>query len=162
MYCPSCGNEIPVELKYCNRCGANLTFTQQSLTTVVATPVRLIVPSIFLFLTIVGGLGIIFGAATQFAELHVNGAAIAWMVLFSTATLLGCTGLFIRFLTKMMTIQREIGAPPQPARQPSIEQRPNVQQHLPPPRFEPVPSVTENTTRTFTPIYTEPADRGTR
>ena len=34
--------------------------------------------------------------------------------------------------------------------------------HLPPPRMEPVPSVTENTTRTFSPIYREPADRGTR
>jgi hypothetical protein len=161
MYCPSCGNEIPVELKYCNRCGANLTFTQQSLTTVVAPPVRLIIPSIFLFLTIVGGLGVIFGAATEFARQGVAGAAIAWMVLFSTATLLGCIGLFIRFVTKMMTMNREIGVS-QPVRQPSIEQRPTPQQHLPPPRFEPVPSVTENTTRTFTPIYTEPADRGTR
>jgi hypothetical protein len=161
MYCPSCGNEISVELKYCNRCGANLTFTQQSLPVVVAPPARLIVPSIFLFLTIVGGLGIIFGGATEFARQGMPPVAIVWMVLFSTAMLLGCTALFLRFLTKMMTMHRQIDAP-QPARQPSIEQRANVQQHLPPPRFEPVPSVTENTTRTFSPIYTEPVDRGTR
>jgi zinc ribbon protein len=161
MYCPSCGNEIPAGLNYCNRCGANLSFTQQAITTVVNPPVRLIVPSIFLFLTIVGGLGVVFGAATEFARQGLHPAAIVWMVLFSTATLLGCVGLFIRFMTKMMMMQRGIDAP-QPVRQPSIEQRPNMQQHLPPPRFEPVASVTENTTRTFAPIYTEPADRGTQ
>jgi hypothetical protein len=25
MYCPSCGAEYTIELKYCNRCGANLS-----------------------------------------------------------------------------------------------------------------------------------------
>jgi len=37
-------------------------------------------------------------------------------------------------------------------------ERPPAQQL--PPRMEPVGSVTENTTRTFSPIYREPSDRG--
>ena len=36
MYCPTCGNEISVELKYCNRCGANLTLPATSAPVVLA------------------------------------------------------------------------------------------------------------------------------
>ena len=157
MYCPTCGNEITVELKYCNRCGANLMLPAMSAPTVMA-PVKLGLPSIVLGATILGGLGIIFGGATEFAKLGVHPAAIVWMVLFSAAALFGCAGLMIRFFTRMLTLQREIPAaqPPRPV----MNDR-QTMHHLPP-RMEPVPSVTENTTRTFSPIYREPADRGTR
>jgi len=40
MYCPSCGSEIAVELKYCNRCGANLALTTNTQVVSVA-PVKL-------------------------------------------------------------------------------------------------------------------------
>ena len=158
MYCPTCGNEISAELKYCNRCGANLTLPA-SVAPMMLAPVRLTVPSIVLGITILGGLGVIFGAASDFARQGLHPAAIVWMVLFSSATLFGCTGLLIRFLTKMMTLGREL-APPQLQSRPAFTDRPTVP-HLPP-RMEPVPSVTENTTRTFSPVYREPADRGTR
>lgn len=158
MYCPTCGNEISVELKYCNRCGANLTLPATTMPVAMA-PVKLTVPSIVLGLTILGGLGVIFGAATQFAELHLHPAAIVWMVLFSAATLFGCTGLMIRFFTNMLTLHREVPVAQQPRS--AINDRQSMQ-NLPPARMEPVPSVTENTTRTFAPIYREPVDRGTR
>ena len=158
MYCPTCGNEITVELKYCNRCGANLTLPATSAPMVLA-PVKLTIPSIVLGITILGGLGVIFGAASDFARQGLHPAAIVWIVLFSAATLFACVGLLIRFLTKMMTLGREL-APPQQQPRPAFTDRPPVH-HLPP-RMEPVPSVTENTTRTFTPVYRESADRGTR
>lgn len=161
MYCPSCGNEITVELKYCNRCGANLTTTALQTTTVVSQPVKLALPSIVLGATIVAGLGIIFGGATRFAELGVHPAAIAWIVLFSTATLVACTALMIRFWTKLMSIQREMLVAHPQTQQPPLSVGPSHVQQLPP-RLEPVPSVTENTTRTFSPIYRDPSDRGTR
>ena len=156
MYCPSCGNDIAVELKYCNRCGANLSVpVPGSSTTVVAPPVKLTLPSIVMGLTIIAGLGIIFASASQFALVGVHPFAIVWMVLFGAATLFGCTALMIRFWTKLLTLQRETieAAPTRPT---FFEKQPV--QHLPP-RLEPVPSVTENTTRTFTPIYREPSDR---
>ncbi len=159
MYCPTCGNEITVELKYCNRCGANLTLPAMT-TPVAMAPIRLTVPSIVLGITILGGLGVIFGSATEFARQGLHPAAIVWMVLFSAATLFGCTGLLIRFLTKMLTLQREFPVA-QPQRPAAINDR-QTMHHLPPSRMEPVPSVTENTTRTFSPVYREPADRGTR
>jgi hypothetical protein len=129
---------------------------------VAMAPVKLTVPSIVLGLTVLGGLGVIFGAATEFARQGLHPAAIVWMVLFSAATLFGCTGLMIRFFTNMMTMSQRISAG-QPSRQPTFTTNDRqTAHHLPPPRMEPMPSVTENTTRTFSPVYREPADRGTR
>ena len=154
MYCPSCGSEITVELKYCNRCGANLNWPAPTQIAPLV-PIRLTVPSIVLGLTVIIGLGIIFGGATTFAERGVHPAAIVWCVLFSVAALFGCVGLMIRFWTKLMSMQREI-APPVQMRStfPERSAPPSL-----PPRMEPVGSVTENTTRTFAPIYSEPPDR---
>ena len=158
MYCPSCGNEITVELKYCNRCGANLSLPTAPQLVSVA-PVRLAIPSIVLGVTIVAGLGIVIGGVGELARQGVSPVALVWMALFAVATLFGCTGLLIRFLTRLITLQREVIAT-QPQPKTSLPSRPPIQQL--PPRYEPVPSVTENTTRTFSPAYKEAADRGTR
>lgn len=156
MYCPTCGNEITVELKYCNRCGANLALPPSSLPTPVTAPVSLTAPTIVIGLTITVGLGIIFGGVTGLAELHVHPAAITWIILFSMATLFGCSALLIRFWSKMVGLKRQTSAPQQNVR-PAFERA--TPQQLPP-RFEPVPSVTEHTTRTFSPAYREPSERG--
>jgi len=158
MYCPSCGSEITVELKYCNRCGANLMLPAANAPTMMAAPrVRLAVPSIVLGLTITGGLGIIVSGALELARVGVNPAAIVWIVFLSMATLFGCNALLIRFWTKLITLQRDTFTS-EPVRR-SVVEKPRAQQL--PPRLESVPSVTENTTRTFSPIYREPSDRGT-
>ena len=157
MYCPSCGSEITVELKYCNRCGANLGWPTP-IQGAPLVPIKLTVPSLVLGLTVIIGLGIIFGGATSFAERGVHPAAIVWIVLFSVAALFGCVGLMIRFWTKLMTLQREIA--PLPQMRPTFADRtapPSL-----PPRMEPDGSVTENTTRTFAPIYSDPPDRSAR
>jgi hypothetical protein len=160
MYCPSCGNEITVELKYCNRCGANLSLTPPIYpATTTATPVRLTLPSIVLGLTITIGLGIIFSTARELAELQLNWAAITWMVIFGLATLFGCTALLLRFWSKMLSSSREAPQPLQSVR--SAVQISGPQQPLPP-HFEPVPSVTEHTTRTFSRAYRESSDPGAR
>src|SRR6185503_1593711 len=154
MYCPTCGNEINVELKYCNRCGANLSLPAMAAPVAMA-PVKLTVPSIVLGLTILGGRRMIYRKTTEFARQGLHPAAIVWMVLFSAATLFGCTGLMIRFFTKMLTMPQGIsaGQTSRPATITINDRQPA--HHLPPPRMEPVPSVTENTTRTFSPVYRE-------
>ena len=156
MYCPSCGSEITVELKYCSRCGANLSLTPTSYPPLVATPIKFLAPMVVMGLTITGGLGIIFAGATELAQLHVHPAAITWMVLFSLAMLFGSTALLLRFWSKMFASNREAQQPPliRPA-----TQLPVPQQHLPP-RFEPVPSITEHTTRTFSRAYRESSEPG--
>ncbi len=159
MFCPSCGNEISVELKYCNRCGAHLMIGSQNYPQPVTKPIKLSVPAIVLGLTVTGGIGIIFGGATELARMQLHPAAIAWIVIFSMATLFGCTGLMLRFLLKVLSFNRESY---QPEKQlPPPMQIPAPRQQFPP-RLEPMPSVTEHTTRTFSPAYRERPEPGAR
>ncbi|HVQ40510.1 MAG TPA: zinc ribbon domain-containing protein [Pyrinomonadaceae bacterium] len=160
MYCPSCGSEIAVELKYCNRCGASLSLTPVSYPLAAVNPPKLIAPTIVMGATIVVGLGIIFGGAKELAQLNIHPAALAWMVIFGVATLFGCTALLLRFWIKMFAYSSGAHQPQQSFR--PGEQLPVTQQHLPPPRFEPVPSVTEHTTRTLAPAYRQSPDPGSR
>lgn len=159
MYCPSCGTEIAVELKYCNRCGANLSLPTTNTQMVAISPVKLTIPSIVLGLTIVLGLGITIAGVGQMALVGVPAVALVWMVLFAVATLFGCAALMIRFWTKLITLQRESINVSQPARM-AVAEKPQFQQL--PPRMDHFPSVTEGTTRTFSPAYTDAADRGTK
>lgn len=155
MYCPSCGNEITVELKYCNRCGANLTLTYSNVPSLVAAPVKLTAPTIVLGLTIVVGLGIIFEGAKELAEMHLHPAAITWMVLFSMLTLFGSTAMLLRFWSRTLNLPRQ-DQPKQPNFQSTAP--PTFTPHQLPHRYDPASSVTEHTTRTFTPIYREPSE----
>lgn len=159
MYCPSCGSEITVELKYCNRCGANLSLTTSGNAAPMTTPIKLTIPSVVLGLTITGGLAIIFGGASELAQIQVHPAAITWIVIFSLATLFGCTALLLRFWSKVISLNRETQPRPH-------YERPAVQRTVPyqqlPPRLEPSASVTEHTTRTFSPAYREGSDPGAR
>lgn len=159
MYCPSCGSEIAVELKYCNRCGANLSLASAGNSALMPTPIKLTLPTIVLGLTITGGLGIIIGGATELARMQVHPAAITWMVIFSMATLFGCTALLLRFWSKMLSMNREIQQQPHYVR-PAMQTTKEHQQI--PPRLEPMPSITEHTTRTFSPAYRESSEPGAR
>ena len=164
MYCPSCGYEISVELKYCNRCGANLATVPESYPSApIVKPTKLGLPSVVLGLTITIGFGLIISGATELASRNVHPAAIAWMVIFSMATLFGCTALMIRFWLKVLAMNREVYQPPNQIRHPvqTPAQLPPPRQQFQP-RLEPMPSVTEHTTRTFSPAYREGSDPGGR
>ncbi|HEV7473569.1 MAG TPA: zinc ribbon domain-containing protein, partial [Pyrinomonadaceae bacterium] len=159
MFCPSCGSEISVELKYCNRCGANLSAMPVPYAAPPLKPIRLTLPAIVLGLTVTGGIGIILSSVVELARMQVHPAYITWMVIFSMATLFGCTALILRLWLKVFSLNRE-------SYQPQIQSRPPVQIPPPlqqfPPRLEAVPSVTEHTTRTFSPVYREGSDPAAR
>lgn len=161
MYCPSCGTEISVELKYCNRCGANLSVIPPTHPATVMKPMKLSFPAIVLGLTVTGGIGVIFSGATELAQRQLHPAAITWMVIFSMATLFGCTALILRFWLKVFSMNRESYQP-----QNQIQFRQPMQMPVPSQQFSPhlesVPSVTEHTTRTFSPAYREGPDPGVR
>jgi hypothetical protein len=158
MFCPTCGNEITVELKYCNRCGANLTLPTTTGVTAIA-PIKLTMPSVVLAITIVSGLGIVFAGASQLAILGMHPVAVIWLTLFGTAALFGCIAMMIRFWLRVIALQRETLVAQPLVRQPPQIDKPLAQSQLPP-RFEGISSVTENTTRTFSPVYGEQFDRG--
>lgn len=161
MYCPSCGSEISGERKYCNRCGANLSVIPPDSPAPVGKPMKLSFPAIVLGLTVVCGMGIIFGGASELARIHLHPFAITWIVIFSMATLFGCTALILRFWLKVLSMNRDSHQP-----QNQNQLRPSMQTPLPrqqfPPRLEPMPSVTEHTTRTFSPAYRESSDPDAR
>ena len=161
MYCPSCGNDISVGLKYCNRCGANLSLIPLDYPAPVTKPIKLTFPAIIMGLTITIGIGIIFGGSSELARMQVHPAAIAWIVIASMATLFGCTALMLRFWLKVLTMNRESYRPVAQNQLRPPAQTPVSHQQLPP-RFESMPSVTEHTTRTFSPAYREKSDPGSR
>jgi len=158
MYCPSCGNQNVVELNYCNRCGANLTQPTVSTPTVMTEPPKLVLPSIVLGITILGGLSIIINGAIALAMRGVVSVAIVFMVLGAVATLFGCTSLMIRFWTNLLMLSRGVSTPQFP--RPTAVDRTAIPQPFA--RMDAIPSVTENTTRTFSPVYTPPQEREPR
>jgi hypothetical protein len=161
MYCPSCGNQNLVELNYCNRCGANLALPTAPMQTVITEPPKLVVPSVVLGMTILGGLSIIIKGAIELALQGVAPVAIVFMVLAAVATLFGCTSLMIRFWTNLLTHSRENSAQP-PRHFPT--ERPAIPPAVPPtfPRMDAIPSVTENTTRTLSAVYPQPSEKERR
>jgi len=125
--------------------------------TVITDPPKLVVPSIVLGVTILSGLSIIIKGAIALALQGVAPVAIVFMVLAAVATLFGCTSLMIRFWTNLLTQSRHSSAQ-------LPRQVPNERAAMPPtfPRPDEIPSVTENTTRTLSPVYTQPPERERR
>jgi hypothetical protein len=147
MYCSSCGTEVTKELNYCNRCGANLNST----TSDSEQPVRVVGngPIWAMAFMVVIGLGIIFATVSDLARKEFHPAALTWIVLGSLAMLFGVVSLFLRYWSQMAGISQQTERPAR-RRKPNLSEPRPAQ--LPPSRIEPVPSVTENTTRTFEPI----------
>lgn len=144
MYCPSCGTEVTKELNYCNRCGANLNPAAN----MVEQPVRLISmngPFWAMALMVICGLGIIFSGMSNLARQGLHPVALTWLGIGSLATLISALLLFMRQLSRLS------GQPQAERSVKSKKAEKDVMRpaQLPPTRIEPVPSVTENTTRTL-------------
>lgn len=149
MYCSTCGAEVPVELNFCNRCGANLNAVSQ--TPAPIAPLSFNKLALITAMMLILGLGIIFAAADKMMERGLSGVAIVWMTLFGLATLFGVSAMFLRLWSKVSGIAAQPQRPPQPNRQQSVYEPPRAAQL--PPRPLGFGSVTENTTRTFDPVY---------
>jgi hypothetical protein len=132
----------------------------------VVKPVKLGLPAIVLGLTITIGIGVIISGGADLARMQVHPAFITWIVIFSLLTLFGCTALMLRFLMKVLSMNREVHQQNQVRPQvqmptPAATQMAGARQQFQP-RLEPVPSVTEHTTRTFSPAYREGSDPAAR
>ncbi len=157
MFCPSCGTES-IGLNFCNRCGANLAapVAPPQLAPINLTKPILIFGLVILFLTLGGFAGIISGTI----EMVQNGAGgvSPAIPIFGMPTLLTIDILLIRQLSKLISAalspERRQMAASQPQFYPDPRlARPNTA------RLEPAPSVTENTTRFFDPVYRDPRER---
>ena len=149
MYCSSCGVAVTPGLSYCNFCGEKLS-TAKSNSTIKSPEVRpetLVGAMVFAFVFGLGAITVLMGVMK--AVLHFDYGPIVAFTLLSFLIMLSLEGVFIRLL-----LRRKRGAEEasdtlllkgQATREPDAAQT----RVLP----EPMPSVTEHTTRAFDPIY---------
>lgn len=148
MYCQICGSAINPQTKYCNRCGTQLAPVEQKSLEKTPSEKRLDEYLDGLFWISVFGLAFIIGGGvllkkTGFTDLFVIGYAILSSIVF-----------LINFgfsLWGALSIMRS-------SKDGKLTMQPGRETHeLSPPQGEPVMmparSVTENTTRSFEPVY---------
>ncbi|HXG92266.1 MAG TPA: zinc ribbon domain-containing protein [Blastocatellia bacterium] len=166
MYCPHCGSDSAPGLKYCKRCGANLAAQSQEGGD-YTPPVKLTSALWALALATVaiclGGLGIVISSAYDLARPIFSNemrsgdptpVAIT-MIVFGSVTVLGVIFMLIKLFARIAGITE----PPRESSQKikSVVSAPPVAQIAAPPAV--MPSVTENTTRSFEQVYREPRER---
>ena len=159
MFCPSCGTES-TGLKYCNRCGANLT-APAAAPVVQFAPISLTKPiliiSALVAMITLGGFGGIVSGTIEMVERGAGSVSPA-LPIFGLPCILVIDILLIRQLSKL------IGAALSPNRVQAPQPLPPMQtdaRYIPPTttaRLESAPSVTENTTRFFEETYRPPAE----
>ncbi len=161
MFCPSCGAEYTIELKYCNRCGANLSTDlamQLQIVPAGLTKPAVILGAIVTFLTL-GGFGLLIGGSIELSRTaRLDPDNIAAIVVVGMLAILTMDILLIRLLTKIINASLSSTTLKQPRRSstlanPSPMQLPQAATG----RLQEVPSVTEGTTRFFEPAYREPS-----
>lgn len=149
MYCSACGTPLAPGLSYCNRCGMSLKEHTQSKPNSVAAYLTAIT------ITAVAGLGLMLGGAIALkngAQFHEDLIGIFMFMIFSIVGIVEI--LLCRQLSRLTSNseKRQIATPPQPAAMPAEFRAPQPRT-LP----EPIPSVTENTTRTLEYSRNEPS-----
>ena len=161
MYCPSCGTEYTIELKYCNRCGANLGSgleQQPQINPVNVTKPALVIGAIMIILTL-AGFGLVIGGAIELSHnaRYVPGS-IGAIVLIGMLSILTIDIFLVRQLSKLISAALSSSTPTQP-RRPNVLANPSLVPlpQSPTARLQGVPSVTEGTTRFFEPAYREPS-----
>ena len=155
MYCSSCGSAVPQGLNYCNRCGAKVNESK------VATsdkPSEAFPESLVwaIVAVLIAGIGVIIGLMAVMKEVvRFDLPIILAITIVSFALLLTIESVLIwmllssRRMAKKLLDNERLRDYQQPR-----QAEPRV---LPEARVlaEPVPSVTEHTTRAFEPIYSE-------
>lgn len=138
MYCANCGTQLVQGLSYCNRCGFNLRErTEQNNRSLYA---------FLIAITLIGvtGMGILIGGAvTLKTEAGLSSDLVGVFMLFTFLIVSVIEVMLFRNLSRL-TSSKEKQMPSLP---PPVHQDLRLPQHST--LGEPVPSVTENTTRTL-------------
>lgn len=165
MFCPSCGTEYAIELKYCNRCGANLSSDLEAESPVAPVSVvkpALVIGTVMTILTIMGFGMLIAGAVELSHNPRIDTDSITAIMIVGMLTILTMDVFLVRLLSRI------IGASLSPGAQTRKRRPKALTNSAPPPlpqpptgRLQGVSSVTEGTTRFFEPYRApaEPADR---
>ena len=150
MYCPSCGTVSTPGLSYCNRCGTNLSVSKDQ---AVVKPSESLVNSLMdsTFWVTVFGLAVIVGGAVAMKALELREVFIIAYMILSTLAFLGIYGMHVwQFIRLTRSAQKSSGITE--VKGPDTKELAPAQARM---LSEPMASVTEHTTRTFEPIYSE-------
>jgi predicted nucleic acid-binding Zn ribbon protein len=147
MYCSACGTPIAPGLSYCNRCGISLKERSAAKPSSVAAYLTAI--------TLIGlaGLGFMLGGTLALAESQRANPEMAGFFMLFTFLIVAITEiLLLRQLSRITSPrERKMVDTPQRAVMPS-----EIHPVQPRALVEPMPSVTENTTRTLEYSRNEP------
>lgn len=151
MYCSSCGVAVPQGLSYCNHCGAKLTGARGDDVGESADlrPGYLVFAMMAVF--VFGLIAITMLIGVMKTVLAFNEGAMLAFTLLSFLMLVLIEGVFIRLLFRTTRHAEEARSAAAMKGQGTNELERAQARALP----EPLPSVTEHTTRAFDPIYTD-------
>jgi hypothetical protein len=151
MYCPSCGVAVAQGLSYCNYCGAKLNGVKGDnvIKSSAVKPETLVAAMVSVFVFGLGAITVLMGVMK--AVLHLDVGQILAFTLLSFLIMLLIEGVCIRLLFRSKRGTEEAGDTVLLKGQGTKELNATQARVLP----EPVPSVTEHTTRAFEPVYNE-------
>lgn len=143
MYCSACGSPITPGLSFCNRCGMSLK--ERSADSKSSLPVVALV--LAMVLVAVSAMGLLLGGPIALKREGQFGEELVVLFMFLTFLITAFTEIFLYRQLSRLTAQPKL-----PTAQPITLPTPTpAEYYAPQPRSlaEPLPSVTENTTRTL-------------
>lgn len=151
MYCSSCGSAVAQNLSYCNRCGAKVSGAKGE-ALIESSEVKaesLVGWMVVLFIFGLGAIAVLIGVLKSVADVDLP--ILLAVTALSFLLMLVVEGVLIGLLLKGRRGAREAGDARRLNEQTTRELGEAQARALP----EPVPSVTEHTTRAFEPTYSE-------
>ncbi len=147
MYCSTCGKSVVPGLAYCNHCGARLTGGQNQVANQSDTSFDTLIWAIVGVFC--GGIGVLIGLlAVMKKELGFDLSLLIFFSLLTFALITAIEAVFIWMLFSRHRASSRAG---------KIEHRATKELDSAPARMlaepVPMPSVTEQTTRSFDPVY---------
>ena len=151
MYCSSCGVAVAQGLSYCNYCGAELNGKKGDsvIKSSEVRPESLVGAMVVVFVFGLAAITVLMGVMK--AVLNLDVGQILAFTLLSFLIMLSLEGVFIRLLLRRKRSTEEAGHAVLLKGQATKELDAAQARVL----TEPVPSVTEHTTRAFEPVYNE-------
>lgn len=148
MYCSSCGVVVAQALTYCKNCGAKLNPAETGNESSDIRPVSLVTMMVATFVMGTFVIAMLMGVMKVIVQFDV-GLIMAFSVL-TFLIMLVLEGIFIKLLFSRKRGDHEPRETQQNNRTTTKELE--AQSRLP---IEPIPSVTEHTTRAFDPVYSD-------
>jgi phosphate/sulfate permease len=151
MYCSSCGMAVTQGLSYCNHCGAKLSGAKGDDLSVSSgvKPGLLVSAMAVVFIFGLGAIAVLIGVLKAVARFDFP--ILLAVTIFCLALILVVEGVLIGLLLTGKRVAEETGDTERLKEQTTKELGVAQARVL----SEPVPSITEHTTRSFDPVYSE-------